>query len=112
MTQAIDIAHNDPHFNVGDFWNDPRRWDGIADPHKEMFWAVLRPDFMDVRLKRSYAHPSPYDQQAVADQLYQGISVNAWLAQSMLQNAANAYGQQAYASHFQSLANCGIGPLW
>lgn len=33
--------------NVGDFWNDPRRWDGV-DPHKEFFWMVRRPDVIDV----------------------------------------------------------------
>lgn len=25
-----------------DFWNDPRRWDGITDPHKQMCWATRR----------------------------------------------------------------------
>ena len=34
-----------------DFWNDPRRWDGIDDPHKTMFWEVRRPDIIDVRPK-------------------------------------------------------------
>lgn len=34
--------------NVGDFWNDPRRWDGITDPRKQMFWMVRRPDVIDV----------------------------------------------------------------
>lgn len=24
-----------------DFWNDPDRWDGITDPHRQMFW--MRP---------------------------------------------------------------------
>lgn len=27
--------------DVGDFWNDPRRWDGI-DPHKTCFWTIDR----------------------------------------------------------------------
>lgn len=31
-----------------DFWNDPRRWDGV-DPHKQCFWSVHRPDVIDVR---------------------------------------------------------------
>lgn len=35
--------------NVGDFWNDPRRWDGVDDSHKTCFWMVRRPDVIDVR---------------------------------------------------------------
>lgn len=34
--------------SVGDFWNDPRRWDGIDDSHKTCFWMVRRPDVIDV----------------------------------------------------------------
>jgi hypothetical protein len=25
-----------------DFWNDPQRWDGITEPHKQMCWASRR----------------------------------------------------------------------
>jgi hypothetical protein len=28
--------------DVGDFWNDPKRWDHVADSHKEVFWAIQR----------------------------------------------------------------------
>jgi len=31
-----------------DFWNDERRWDGITDTHKEMFWMVRRPDVIKI----------------------------------------------------------------
>lgn len=34
-----------------DFWNDPDRWEGIADPRETMIWEVRRPDRIDVRGK-------------------------------------------------------------
>lgn len=38
--------------NVGDFWNDPRRWHGIDNPRKVMFWSIERPH---VRRIETYA---------------------------------------------------------
>lgn len=36
-----------------DFWNDPQRWEGIDDPHKDYFWCGPRKrDVIDVRKKK------------------------------------------------------------
>jgi len=43
------LPPNGGWINVGDFWNDPRRWDSIDDPHKTCFWMMRRPDVIDVR---------------------------------------------------------------
>lgn len=31
-----------PYHEPSDFWNDPDRWQGVNDPHKEPFWTVER----------------------------------------------------------------------
>lgn len=52
--------------NVGDFWNDPRRWDDV-DPFKECFWSVRRPDVIDVRpAPAPPRHPAQQDPYANA----------------------------------------------
>lgn len=43
-----------------DFWNDPERWDGIADPHKELFWMKRHVDRIDVRRPTPNPVENPY----------------------------------------------------
>ena len=47
-------------FTGSDFWNDPRRWEGVDDPHTTMFWSIRRKDVIDVRRPEPKVEPSPY----------------------------------------------------
>lgn len=77
-----------------DFWNDPERWEGIEDPHKQMIWEVRRPDVIDVRPAPA-PPPNPY-----ANAQPQQLSQLALMQSSLL----NQYRQQpGYFSPFGNL---------
>jgi len=68
-----------------DFWNDPERWDGIADPHKEMFWMKRRVDRIDVRRPVPVPISNPY--------LNSPSATNALQYAALLQGQQNSYNR-------------------
>lgn len=77
-----------------DFWNDPDRWEGVTDPHKQLFWMMRRKDVIDVRRKAEPAIiPKPlcqcannYMQMAVGQSAY--MQAQACLQATMSPNMA------------------------
>lgn len=66
--------------NRSDFWNNPNRWDGIDDPHTEVFWTNRRVDRIDCSApKRAEPHPwaqsdqSPYAGMGGLQHLYAAL---------------------------------------